>query len=203
MKAAKNHVRFRAHTLTNVFRNQQPPCGNRGQNVAGKLRLRNREEDDDLRNPYQQKRAQRVLPGISEAANCGHQRGNREHGPRHPSEENHRNVIPERLGMMKDIGTETREIVLQNEYAKELRILELHENVPRQSDETEDNDPGKPQTLPGNMKAALYCSENRHHHYSQKWRDRTLRQHPKSEQRVKSSQVSPITTFKPCIPRQH
>ena len=53
-------LRLFCHAPSNVVGQQQSPGGNRGQDVARQLRLRERKEDDRHRSPEQQKERQRV-----------------------------------------------------------------------------------------------------------------------------------------------
>src|SRR5438270_8820205 len=77
-----------------------------------------------------------------------HNRVDDKNSPRYQREQGHRGVVPDWLGVVIKIGSEARKIMLQDKDAEEIRIANLDGYVPWQSNDTEKNDAGNPESMP-------------------------------------------------------
>src|SRR5581483_1345464 len=67
-----------------------------------------------------------------------------EYDPRNQCQHRDWKVVPEGFRMMVEITRETREVVLKNEFVKELGVGQLHGEIPGKRDEKKQNDSGNP-----------------------------------------------------------
>jgi len=120
----------------NIFRQQQRACREGRQNIAGQLGCGKREERDRHDEPDHEKCRQGILgleqfpflfPPDSDrfCESCANK-----HRPGHKSEQDDGQVIPEGLRVVIKVLPKSFEIVLEDEYTKELRISQLDRDVP-------------------------------------------------------------------------
>src|ERR1700733_10076091 len=103
---------------------------------------------------------------------------------------------------MVEIGFEAREIVLKNELAEELRILDLNGDVPRGGDDQKKRDTRKPERALQQWQIASRNGKNPDDDDGEKGRDRALRESTQGEEGIEESQTATILALMPCIPSE-
>jgi hypothetical protein len=98
------------------------------------------------------------------------------HGPRHDSQQQHNQVVPEGLLMLVAVGSKARQVVLQEEFAEEGGVLVLHGNEPGQRDGKVEQHPGPPKRAPENGPLTTQKSEGDQNHDREEGCDRPLGQ---------------------------
>ena len=116
--------------LAQIVRQQQGSRGNCGEDISRQLRPGDGEKKQEHSNPNQKKQVEGIGIPASDFPKCKKQCNTNEGNPRNPAEQCDGKVIPEGFGMMEQVCPEAGEIVLEKEHAEELRIPELHEDVP-------------------------------------------------------------------------
>src|SRR3954463_5033738 len=87
-----------------------------------------------------------------------HQRSERtyrQYAPWQQAPQQHRNVEPDRFGVVVKIRPEAREVLSQDELAEELRIAHLYEHVPGHCCRKEDDNTGNPKRANDELPLAL------------------------------------------------
>ena len=105
--------------------------------------------------------------------------------------------------MVIEVFSKSRQVVFQNEDAKEFRVSQLHRHVPRKRRQTKSAMPGIQQVSHHETVVAFGSRENHYDHRRQKWRNRSLGQHCQSQKDVEQGQVTLAGAFVPRIPGQH
>ncbi len=195
-----------------IIRQQHGSGRDRRKDVAGKLRLREREENNRHDEPAARENSElqfEVRLGGNGLAfrppdpQRFHERRDHKHGPRHERESRDGKVIPERLAVMVQIAGEARQIVLQNEFAKELRIPHLHCDVPGQRDRAEQENARQPERSQHQAEFARAKREEHNDGRRQKRRDRPLGQHPQRHADVEQRKIDSLPALAPGPPREH
>ena len=130
-------------------------------------------------------------------------RRNCEDSPRHGRQQENRNVIPEWLRVLVEIGAEALEIVLKKENAEELRNAVLHRQVPRQGYREEQDKPGNGNAAEKNFSVATQRRICAYHQHGQRGRHRAFGQSAHPEQRVKQHQPDFLAGLAPGPPAHH
>src|SRR5580700_1639415 len=95
------------------------------------------------------------------------------------------------------------EIMLDNEFMKELRIARLHSHIPGQPDRREQEHPWQPERLQDEAQFANCSSVENNHERGEKRRDGPLRQHPQGHAAIKDGQVNLLSAVSPRPPAEH
>ena len=107
-----------------------------GKDVARQLRRREREERERQQQPQQHETVGERL-----ARRRAHEAGDREPRPREEADQQHRQVVPERAGVVVDRGREALEVVVQQEDRDEaLALVAEDRHVPGRRDDQEGED---------------------------------------------------------------
>src|SRR5258708_38188656 len=126
----------------------------RGQDVARQLGTRNTEKHDRNHGP-EQKKGRKPVGGLigllriganslDDAPGSLRNRRHRENSPRQHRQKQDRNVIPERLRVLVEVGAKALQVVLNKENVKELRDLALNREIPRQHNNKEQQEARPP-----------------------------------------------------------
>src|SRR5581483_5950580 len=139
--------------MPQVFPEKYRAGGDGGKNVAGQLRLRKGKEHDRDKQPAAEEHAKLQFEvGLASTRGSFTPPGSQgfdqsranEYDPRNQCQHRDWKVVPEGFRMMVEITRETREVVLKNEFVKELGVGQLHGEIPGKRDEKKQNDSGNP-----------------------------------------------------------
>src|ERR1700691_2687557 len=105
--------------------------------------------------------------------------------------------------MVIKIRREPAEIMLDDEFVKELWIAHLDSHIPGQRDRREQENPWRPERLQDQTQFANRSSVENNHERGEKRRDGPLRQHPQGHAAIKDGQVNLLSAVSPGPPAEH
>ncbi len=105
--------------------------------------------------------------------------------------------------MVIKILRESSEVLLDDEFAKKLRVAHLHREIPRQGDRAKQENPRQPKRFQDQPQFADRSRIEDDHHRGENQRDRPLRQRPQSDEAIKDRQMNFSPTLTPRPPPEH